>query len=340
MVKMNPVKEHHALFEYNTFHVHAAARFFVELTDIPSVKEFVKSDLLRNQPFFVLGGGSNVLFTRDFDGVIIRSGIMGMEIIQQDASKVLIKVGAGEEWDGLVAFCVKNEWGGIENLSMIPGLVGACPVQNIGAYGVEVKDHIDSVEGYFLSNGKKFILKAGACQFSYRNSIFKNELKNKVIITHVNFWLHKDPVFNTSYPDFKNELDQYDDTNLGSIRAAIKNIRSIKLPDPAETGNAGSFFKNPIVKKEQVDNLLRFYPSIPVYRYSDECSKLSAAWLIEQTGWKGKIFGNTGTHKKQPLIIINRGGATGQEILECALKIQNAVLNHFAIKLEMEVNIL
>jgi UDP-N-acetylmuramate dehydrogenase len=337
---MSTIKENFALLDYNTFQIAANARFFIELDDIKAIKDFLSSDLACIQPHFILGGGSNVLFTKDFDGLIIHPVIKGIEKTGENNDTVSIRAGAGEEWDGFVEHCVDHEWGGIENLSMIPGMVGACPVQNIGAYGVEVMDFIDSVEGYMLNDAKMIRLSTEACQFSYRDSIFKKVLKDQVIITHVNFRLFKKHQFKTNYPDLKKELNNYPDTTIKTIRQAIRVIRSSKLPDPAVTGNAGSFFKNPCVNKEHADSLRRYYPGIPEYNCADGSVKLSAAWLIEQCGWKGKTCGKAGIHKKQPLIIINRGGASGDEILRCALKVQKSVMNHFAIKLEMEVNIL
>jgi UDP-N-acetylmuramate dehydrogenase len=334
------VKENFALIHHNTFQVPAQARFFVELNDLASVQNFLATDLASRYRLLILGGGSNVLFTKDFDGVVAHPEIKGMEIIQEDSNAVIIRAGAGENWDSFVEFCVNNKLVGIENLSFIPGTVGACPVQNIGAYGVEVMDYIESVEGFLVKEGKPIRLKAKDCQFSYRNSIFKAELKDKVLITQVNFKLSKMPTFNTNYPDLQKELDNYTETTLMNIRRAIITIRTNKLPDPTITGNAGSFFKNPIIHKEQADSLRQFYPGMPVYDLKDGAVKLSAAWLIEKCGWKGRICGKVGTHKKQPLIIINRGGATGADILHCAQKIQKSVMNHFAIKLEMEVNIL
>jgi UDP-N-acetylmuramate dehydrogenase len=337
---MTSVKENWSLINYNTFKVAANTRMFVELEDIPSVIDFISGDLTKKQPCFVLGGGSNVLFTKDFDGIIVRPLIKGIHIIYEDKSNAFIKAGAGEQWDFLVAYCVAKDWGGIENLSFIPGLIGASPVQNIGAYGVEVMDFIDSVEGYRIDTGKKFTLQANECKFSYRNSIFKTELKNKILITHVVFKLNKEPVYNTSYPDLRKEMENYPETTLHTIRQAVIAIRKKKLPDPDMIGNAGSFFKNPVVDNQKAEMLRKYFPAIPAYKQSDGNFKLSAAWLIDQCGWKGKRCGNSGTHKNQPLILINHGGATGEEILQCALKIQNAVITQFGIRLEMEVNIL
>jgi UDP-N-acetylmuramate dehydrogenase len=316
------------------------ARFFIEITDTVSAKDFLASDLVHKYPPFVLGGGSNVVFTKDFEGVIIHPVIQGIEKTGEDKETVTVRAGAGEAWDGFVEYCVNNEWGGIENLSLIPGLVGACPVQNIGAYGVEIMHFIDSVEGFLITSGKKIILSANECQFAYRDSIFKGDLKDQVLITHVNFRLNKIHHFNTCYPDLQKELDKYSETSIRNIRLAIIAIRKNKLPDPLVTGNAGSFFKNPVVEKQKVIALQRFYPGMPCYDQPEGTVKLSAAWLIEQSGWKGRNCGKAGTHPKQPLIIINRGGATGMDIVQCARKIQKAVMNHFAIKLDMEVNVL
>ncbi|MBN2814684.1 MAG: UDP-N-acetylmuramate dehydrogenase [Bacteroidales bacterium] len=337
---MTLLKENFSLLEYNTFHVAAHARFFAEISSEEQATDFFATGYAAKKTRFVLGGGSNVLFTNDFDGIIIHPVIKGIEKLEEDSEAVVIRVGAGEVWDDLVGYCVKHEWQGIENLSMIPGTVGAGPVQNIGAYGVEVMHYIERAEGFMIDTGKRVTYSARECKFGYRDSIFKNRLKDQVLITHVVFRLRKEPQFHTSYPDLQKELDNYSETTADNIRQAIINIRSAKLPDPQVTGNAGSFFKNPLVNKEKAASLQRFYPAMPGYPQQDGLVKLSAAWLIEQSGWKGKTCGNVATHKRQPLIIINRGDATGEEILHCALKIQKAVMNQFAVKLEMEVNVL
>ncbi len=337
---MLEISENFPLINHNTFHVAARARFFIEFNDTQSARDFLSSRLALIRPVFILGGGSNVLFTKDFDGLILHPVLKGIAKTGEDDAYVSVRVGAGEEWDTFVQHCVSQKWGGIENLSGIPGTVGACPVQNIGAYGTEVMDFIESVEGFLIHEGKMLQLCAEDCQFSYRDSIFKRELKDQVIITHVNFRLNKHQHFNTDYPDLKKELTKYSETSMKSVREAVMTIRGNKLPDPSLVGNAGSFFKNPVVNQEQAHSLQRFFPDIPVYPYAENRVKLSAAWLIEQCGWKGKRLGKTGTYKMQPLIIVNHGGATGEEILRCALKMQKAVINHFAIKLETEVNIL
>jgi len=337
---MSSLKENFALQKYNTFGVRAKSSYFIKLSSLLEVEEFLKTNYLKNYPFFILGGGSNVLFTKDYEGIIVHPVIPGIEKVKEDTTQVMLKVGSGVVWDHLVEYCVMNSWSGIENLSWIPGLAGACPVQNIGAYGVEIMDYIEKVEGYQTLNGKAIQLKSEECQFSYRNSIFKNELKNSVIITHVYIRLSKKPLYNTAYPDLKKELEQQNDISIQTIRQAIIKIRKNKLPDPSEAGNAGSFFKNPIVHAEQADMLRQSFPAIPVYKLIDGTVKISAAWLIDQSGWKGKIFGNTGTHHLQPLILINRGNAEGMEILQCALEIQKTVMAQFGVHLEMEVNVM
>jgi UDP-N-acetylmuramate dehydrogenase len=235
---------------------------------------------------------------------------------------------------------VENGLGGVENLSLIPGNVGAGPVQNIGAYGVEARDSIDQLELIRLADQKEIIMPAKKCRFGYRDSIFKNELKDQCLITHVTFRLTRDHVFRTHYPDLEKELDNYPETTIKNIREAIIGIRRRKLPDPAEMGNAGSFFKNPVVSAQKAHALKASYPGIPVYGCGEDQAKLSAAWLIESCNWKGKKTGHVGTYKKQPLVIVNYGGATGTEILDFARRIQRAVQSRFGVLLEIEVNVL
>jgi UDP-N-acetylmuramate dehydrogenase len=337
---MYSIKENIALESYNTFHVAAFARYFVELTDESQVHDFLNSQHHNKHSLFVLGGGSNVLFTRNYQGYIIKPEIMGIERIKEIGRDVFLRAGAGESWDGFVQYCVDHNLGGVENLSWIPGTVGASPVQNIGAYGIEIKDIVEKVEGYFMDSGRKFTLLAADCRFGYRDSVFKKQYKGNIIITHVTFRLNKEPEFNTSYPDLQKEMDEFSDTTIRNIRQAIIKIRKFKLPDHEETGNAGSFFKNPVISEDKIRELKQHFPGIPSYIMNDGSFKVSAAWLIEQAGWKGKKYGKAGTHNRQPLIIINLGGATGADILQCAIRIQNAVMNTFGIKLETEVNII
>jgi UDP-N-acetylmuramate dehydrogenase len=337
---MSNIKEDFNLQSYNTFQVAASARYFIELSSIDDIRDFLSSSLAAMRPRFILGGGSNVLFTKDFEGVILHPTLSGVESQASRNHTVMIRVGAGESWDGFVEYCVNRNLGGIENLSLIPGTVGASPVQNIGAYGTEVGNLIESVEAIHLENGKTMKLSSGECRFSYRDSIFKNELKDNALITQVTFRLNDEPRFNTEYPGLELEMQNYPETSLQTIRQAIIAMRERKLPDPGKIGNAGSFFKNPMVSQEQASSLRRFFPDMPVYPLQDGRVKLSSAWLIEKSGWKGRKWGKTGTYKLQPLILVNHGGASGEEIYRCALKIQQAVMDKFAIRLEMEVNIL
>ncbi len=337
---MSIIKEDFELVRYNSFHIEARARYFTELTSVSDIHHFLSAEISSVSPRFVLGGGSNVLFTGNYNGVILHPAIRGLEIVGDDGKWVLLRVGAGENWDELVEHCVTSEWGGIENLSLIPGSVGASPVQNIGAYGREVGEAIYRVEAISLENGRTIVLGVKDCKFTYRDSIFKNELKDKVIITHITFRLSREHQFVSDYPDLKRELDNYPETTLRSVRQSVISIRRKKLPDPAIIGNAGSFFKNPVVDRTRAESMRRYFPGIRVFELNGGLVKISAAWLIEQCGWKGKRFGKTGTYNKQPLILVNHGGASGGEILTCAKKIQKAVLNKFGINLETEVNIL
>lgn len=337
---MSNIKEDFDLQSYNTFQVAASARYFIELSSIDDIRDFLSSSLAAIRPRFILGGGSNVLFTKDFEGVILHPTLGGLESQASRNHTVMIRVGAGESWDGFVEYCVNRNLGGIENLSLIPGTVGASPVQNIGAYGTEVGNLIESVEAIHLADGKVMRLSSGECRFSYRDSIFKHELKDIALITQVTFRMNDKPQFSTQYPGLADELHNYPEISLQTIRQAIITMRKRKLPDPGETGNAGSFFKNPMVSQEQASTLRRIFPDIPVYPLQDGRVKLSSAWLIEKSGWKGRKWGKTGTYKQQPLILVNHGGASGEEIYRCALKIQQAVMNKFAIRMEMEVNIL
>ena len=337
---MYSIIENFPLAGHNTFHVASTARYYVKLSNESMISDLVHSGMCENNPVLVLGGGSNLLFTKDFPGIVIHSLIRGIDVIHKKGNNIMVKVGSGENWDGFVQYCVDRNLSGIENLSWIPGLVGASPVQNIGAYGMEIMNNIENVEGYYINNGKKFLFSPRECHFGYRDSIFKNELKEKVIITHVTFRLSSEPVFATSYPDLQKEMENYPDTTIQNIRQAIIKIRTYKLPDPEEYGNAGSFFKNPLVTENQSSGLKRFFPGVPLFQMTDGRNKISAAWLIEQSGWKGKKYGKVGTHKRQPLIIINYGGATGEEVFQFSKKIQKAVMNKFGIKLEPEVNII
>lgn len=333
------IKENISLKKYNTFGIDSQCRFFIECSSINEILEFIKIHNKQNLPLLILGGGSNVLFTKDFDGNVLRPAIKGIEIIEETIDYVILKVGSGEDWDEFVGYCVNNNWGGIENLSLIPGNVGTSPIQNIGAYGVEVKDVIVEVEAVDLENLSTNRYQNIECEFAYRDSVFKKKLKGKVVITHVTFKLNKKPTYKLDYGNLNEELNKFDELNLKNIRQAVINIRESKLPNPEEIGNAGSFFKNPVVSKEKFEKLEKLYPEIPHYPQADGLVKIPAGWLIEKAGWKGKRVGNVGVHENQALVLVNYGQATGREIMHFARNIQQTIIILFDLELEIEVNI-
>ncbi|GAB4293199.1 MAG: UDP-N-acetylmuramate dehydrogenase [Marinilabiliales bacterium] len=334
-------KDNINLKDYNTFGVDVTASVFVEFDN---EKELIDNITNNNKdkciPTLILGGGSNILFTKSFTGIVYHPLINKINIIKEDSESVLIKCGCGVVWDDYVKFCVENNFYGLENLSLIPGNVGAAPVQNIGAFGVEVKDFIVKVETINLQTGKTQEFSNKDCQFSYRNSIFKfPENSSKYLITYVTFNLSKKANFTTHYGNIENELQKFDTVNLNNIRQAIINIRQKKLPDPNEIGSAGSFFKNPVISKEKAEIIIKEHPSIPYYNEGNKI-KLAAGWMIEQCGWKGYRIGDAGVHKNQALVLVNYGNATGKEILDLSKKIQASVNDKFGILLEPEVRII
>ncbi len=324
----------------NTFGVAANAKYFIKPKSLSELVESVKNIIPKDLPMLVLGGGSNVLFTKDFNGVIIQPSLTGIEEIHSDNDSVTLSVGAGEVWDNFVEYTVYKGLCGIENLSLIPGSVGASPIQNIGAYGVEAKDCIEMVMGLNLESMEMVEYTKNQCQFDYRNSIFKNELKGKVIITHVFFKLSKHLTPITHYGNLEDELKTIGYKTLENIRKAVISIRNSKLPDPAKLGNAGSFFKNPIVHIDTVSELKKRFEKVPFYPVNDNSVKLPAGWLIEQCGWKGKRIGNVGVHQNQALVLVNYGGANGIEVLSLAEMVRESVFKNFSVSLEMEVNVI
>lgn len=329
--------ENYSLLAYNTFGIDVSARYFFEYQSSDELVEFLKSNFLSDKSFFSLGGGSNVLFTKAYEGVILHSKIGGYELLRQDETTVYVKVGAGVVWDDFVAFCVSNNWFGVENLSLIPGMVGASPVQNIGAYGVEAKDVIDSVVGIDCCDYTQKTLTNEACCFGYRDSIFKHTLKDRFIVTQVVFKLSKEEKYNLEYGTIKEELCKYPTVNLETVRQAIIAIREAKLPDPKKVGNAGSFFKNPVIITEKFKLIQKQYPDMPFYDVSADYKKIPAAWLIEKSGWKGKAYGNAAVHDKQALVLINKGNASGKEVVELSNRICQSVKNLFEITITPEV---
>jgi UDP-N-acetylmuramate dehydrogenase len=335
------IKENYSLKSLNTFGIHVDAKYFTEvasLQDIIDINQFIKEKQI---PYLPLGGGSNILFTKNFKGFIFKVNLKGIELVDEDKRHYYVKSMAGENWDDFVKHCVDRNYAGLENLSLIPGNVGASPIQNIGAYGVEMKDVFHELEMYDLQKEIMRIMKAGECRFEYRNSIFKNELKGKVIINSVTFRLNKFPVYNTEYGAINDELNRMGKKELSiqNIRDAVIHIRRSKLPDPNTVGNAGSFFKNPVVSALVHNKLLKQFPQMVSFLQPDGTYKLAAGWLIEQCGWKGKRFGQTGVHDKQALVIVNHGHASGTDILELANEIKRSVMEKFETVIEMEVNV-
>ncbi len=324
---------------YNTFGIDVKARYFVEVTSVDELSSVLKDNM---KELLILGGGSNILLTQDFEGLVIKNNFKGIEIVSEDAAAVTLKVGAGENWHQFVMYCIGKGYCGIENLSLIPGNVGASPMQNIGAYGVEVKDVITKVEAVNLHDYSVRIFSNQECSFGYRTSIFKTTEKGNYFITSVTFKLSKIPNLNTSYGAIETELERLgiDEPTIKDVSTAVINIRQSKLPDPNEIGNSGSFFKNPVVTEAVKTKITHEYPDAPSYPQPNSVYKMAAGWLIEQCGWKGKIIDNYGVHDKQALVLVNYGGAKGSEIYKLSEEIIKSVEEKFGITLEREVNII
>lgn len=333
--------ENYSLKELNTFHIDVKAKRFIIIENVDELKELFNSSELSAGKFLTLGGGSNILFTKDIDNTIIHLSFNQLSELKSDDNFVYLKAEAGMIWDDLVKYSVEKNLGGIENLAMIPGTVGAAPIQNIGAYGQELKDTLVEVEFYDLIENKIRCLSNEQCQFGYRDSVFKNELKNKFIITSVTFRLSKNPVPVLNYGNVSNELSKSGIKNptVKDVSNIIRKIRTEKLPDPNLIGNAGSFFKNPFVEEQMLLQIRKKFPDVPSFHQENKI-KIPAAWLIEKSGLKGFRKGNVGTYPNQPLVIVNYGNATGTEIIEFAMFIQKTVLEKFNIQLEPEVNII
>lgn len=332
------IRQNISLKPYNTFGIDVKAKYFAEYNSVTELKELISSEVFCSNRHFHIGGGSNLLLLNDYDGLILHSQIKEIEKTGEDEEFVFLRVGSGMVWDDFVAYCVSNNYYGIENLSLIPGEVGASAVQNIGAYGMEVKDAIFSVETIETATLQNRIFSREECRYGYRKSIFKEELKGQYIITHVTFRLKKNPDYQLDYQHLKQAVLERGDINLNNIRETVISIRQNKLPDPAISGNAGSFFMNPVISAEKFEMLQQIYPTMPHYPVSQSEVKVPAGWLIEQSGLKGKSFGRVGVHSKQALVIINLGNATGQEVADLAAMIMENVWQKFGIEIRPEVN--
>ncbi|MCC6690841.1 MAG: UDP-N-acetylmuramate dehydrogenase [Bacteroidia bacterium] len=335
------ILENSSLKDFNTFHIDVSARFFCQFNTVENLKEVLSEKKTENYDRLILGGGSNLLLTKNFDGLVLRNNIRGISITNEDKDHVYINVGGGEVWHQFVMYCIENNYAGIENLSLIPGSVGAGPLQNIGAYGVELKDVFYELEALHIRNKTKKTFSNAECKFAYRDSVFKNEEKGKYVITSATFRLNKQAKFNTAYGAIQKELEAMGikELSIKDVSRAVINIRRSKLPDPTKIGNAGSFFKNPEVPKEKYEDLKKIFPDIVAYPQVNNV-KLAAGWLIEQCGWKGKTFGDAGVHKNQSLVLVNYGNAKGEEIYNLSQRIIDSVFERFQLVLEREVNII
>ena len=335
------ILSNYPLKKYNSFGIDASSQCFTEINSIADFKKLQQQTIYKTNPILIMGGGSNILFTKDFKGLVIKNNLHGIQVLKQDDEHVLVKAAAGESWHKFVLWCVNNNYGGVENLSLIPGCVGASPMQNIGAYGVEIKDICYEVNVIDLKTGEEKTFTNTDCKFGYRESVFKHTCKNKYLITSVVFKLNKKPVFNTSYGAIEQELKTMGIAQLSikSISDAVIHIRSSKLPNPAMIGNAGSFFKNPEVSQQKHDELKQQFQNLVTYALDNGNYKLAAGWLIEKCGFKGKRFGDAGVHINQALVLVNYGKAKGEEIYKLSQQIIDTVKKTFGIILEIEVNI-
>ena len=337
------IQSHVSLKPYNTFGIDANARYLVDINHADDINTLLHLTDFVGVPKLILGGGSNVLLCHDFDGLVIKMNIQGIELTREDDTHVYLSVGAGVNWHELVLFCVQRGYAGMENLSLIPGTVGAAPMQNIGAYGVELEQVFDSLTAVHTLTGERRTFSHTDCQFGYRESVFKRDLKGQYIITSVTFRLDKQPTYHTRYGAIQETLTEMgvspDTLSISAISEAVIRIRRSKLPDPAQIGNAGSFFKNPEIPKWQFETLKKQFETMPGYPLGDEAVKVPAGWLIEQAGWKGYRAGDAGVHAKQALVLVNYGSAAGREILALAKQVQDSVQEKFGVTITPEVNV-
>jgi UDP-N-acetylmuramate dehydrogenase len=330
-----------SLKPFNTFGIDVNANRFATFLSIEELNSLL-SQREANEPLLILGGGSNLLLTKDFNGLVLKNEIIGFNLIEETDTEVIVEAGAGEVWHQFVMNCIENGYAGLENLSLIPGSVGASPMQNIGAYGVEIKDAFEYLDAFEISTGELKRFKKEDCQFGYRESVFKNIYKDQFVICKVAFRLSKNPKINTSYGAIESELQKMgiSDPTIQDVSKAVIAIRQSKLPDPAVLGNAGSFFKNPVVPESMVETIKQSYPDVPNYPAESGKRKLAAGWLIEKAGWKGKTIDTFGVHKLQALVLVNYGGSTGKQVYELSSQIIEDIQAKFGVRLEREVNIL
>lgn len=348
---MKSIEENIELRPYNTFGIDVMARYFASFGTVEELGELLEEAGARGlaeaaaggRELIVLGGGSNVLFTQDVDGLVLRNEVRGIDLVDEDEDYVYVRAGAGEVWQDFVDYAIGRGWAGVENLSLIPGSVGAAPMQNIGAYGVELKEVFYELEAWHIAERKSYTFTLNDCAFGYRESVFKRRYRGQFVILRVTFRLAKKPVFHTAYGAIKEELERMgvQELSIRAVSEAVKAIRRSKLPDPTVIGNAGSFFKNPTIPDEQFDTLQAKYPEIVGYHnMGTDTTKLAAGWLIEQCGWKGFRSGDAGVHARQALVLVNYGGATGREIYDLSETILQSVQDRFGVVLEREVNII
>lgn len=331
------------LFPYNTFRIHASTKLLTRVTTVEDFIELTRKEDLTTGKVLILGGGSNILMTGDYSGLVVKNEISGIQLLDEDDDRVTVRVGAGEVWHDFVRYCVDRDWGGVENLSLIPGTVGAAPMQNIGAYGVEIKETVTSVEAVELATGEVHTFSNMACKFGYRESIFKNDVRGRYFISSVTLNLtRRNHAINTSYGSLQELLSEkgITDPTVRDVSEAVIAIRKSKLPDPALIGNAGSFFKNPSVDDATLAFIRTLAPVVPTFPGEGGLTKVPAGWLIEQCGWKGVTRGNIGVHKHQALVLVNYGDGQGADIWDLAMKIRESVRDKFGVTLQPEVNVI
>jgi UDP-N-acetylmuramate dehydrogenase len=342
---MSSIEKNISVKAYNTFAINAYTNYYTSFNSVEELEQSLQlyQQIKNNQQnsILILGGGSNLLFTSNFDGLILKNEVKGIKIVKEDEHYIYIQAGAGESWHQFVIYCIEHNLAGVENLSLIPGNVGASPMQNIGAYGVEIKDVFHSLEAYHIKDKKTITFSLNDCEFGYRESVFKRRFRDQFVITCVTYRLNKVPKFNTTYGAIEQELEKMGvkELSIKAVSQAVINIRSSKLPDPAVIGNAGSFFKNPEIQGSAFKNLKEEFPAIVGYDLPNGNIKLAAGWLIEQCGWKGYRKGDAGCHEKQALVLVNYGNATGREIFDLSEEILQSVKTKFGVQLEREVNI-